>query len=568
VTSTDPDAATDTRAVEAPDRAPVATPRSAWIALGVVLVIAAAVIIHAGRGVTFQIDEWQWIQGRTSPSVASLLEPFNNHWMSVPVGIHQVLYRLFGIGSHLPYRLALLAAHLGAAAVLFCYLRTRVRAWIALAATGVFALYGYAAAIIVWPISLGWALAVLCGIGALLLVDRRSTAGDVGAAIVLLVGVASTTIAVPFAIGLGVEMVVRRSWRRLWVPLAPLLVYGVWYLAYGGSSDAGGTVRQTLSFGEELLAQTVGTFLGIQDRGAAADATLVVVGIALVVSWFLLGRPVTPRLVGNATTLVVLSSALAIARGGTGLTTWYSYAVAASLLITAGELFSHAKAPSRLATGVVVVVALWAIAWNIGELDRITSGFRDISAAERAQLAALEVIQSDVAPEFEPGPLLQTLTAGRYRDVKAAFGTPAYTTAEALAAPRSARVAADETLVRGLEVTARPSTDAGAGAPAGTVTVRHGVEGTDASGCTVVRATDAGGDAVVDLRTGEPNVLLTARSGAASVRAGAFARASQPVGEVPSGATAIVSAPAVPAVGDWTLRVRSPGSVRLCAPSG
>ncbi len=129
-----------------------------------------------------------------------------------------------------------------------------------------------------WPISLGWALAVLCGVGALLLVDRRSTATDAGAAFVLLLGVASTTIAVPFAVGLGLEMVVRRSWRRLWVPLAPLAVYGVWYLAYGGGSDAGGTVRQTLSFGEELLAQTVGTFLGIQDRGAAADVTLVVVG--------------------------------------------------------------------------------------------------------------------------------------------------------------------------------------------------------------------------------------------------------------------------------------------------
>lgn len=569
MTGTDLDVAADARTTEAPDRPASSTPAGAWIVLGIALAVAAGVTIYAGRGVTFQIDEWQWIQSRTSPSAASLLEPFNNHWMSVPVAIHEVLYRLFGISSHLPYRLVLLAAHLGAATVLFCYLRTRVQAWIALAATSVFALYGYTAAIIVWPISLGWAIAVLCGIGALLLVDRRSTGSDVGAAVVLLIGVASTTIAVPFAIGLGLEMVMRRSWRRLWVPAVPLAIYGIWYLAYSGSgSDAGGTVRQTLSFGEELLAQTVGTFLGIQDRGTLADITLVVVAIALVIAWFVLGRPVTPRLIGNATTLVVLCSALAIARGGTGLTTWYSYAVAASLLITAGELFSHAKAPTRLVTAIVVVVAIWAVAWNIGELERITDGFRDIGATERAQLAALEVIQGDVAPGFEPGPLLQTLTAGRYRVVKAEYGTPAYTTEEALHAGRGPRVAADETLVRGLEVRPRASTDVGAGAVHGTVTVRSGEESSDANGCTVVRASDGDGDARVDVRQPELNVLVTAQSGGASLRAGAFARASQAIGEVAPGTSAVVHAAAVPAVGEWTLRVRSPGSVRLCAPSG
>jgi hypothetical protein len=143
----------------------------------------AAVVLHAGRGVTFFLDEWEWIQSRTSPSAASLLEPFNDHWMSVPIAIHQGLYRVFGIGSHLPYRAVLLAGHLGAAFLLFCYLRTRVRPWIALAAMTVFALYGYTAAIIVWPISLGWTIAVLCAIGALLLVDRKTVASDAGAAV-------------------------------------------------------------------------------------------------------------------------------------------------------------------------------------------------------------------------------------------------------------------------------------------------------------------------------------------------------------------------------------------------
>jgi len=570
VTDTRPDPAGDTRARP--------TPVAAWIGLGLILTIAAAVTVYAGRGVTFQIDEWQWIQSRTSPGAASLLEPFHHHWMSVPIAIHQALYRIVGLDSHLPYRLVLLAAHLAAALVLFLYLRTRVRAWIALAVTSVFALYGYAAAITVWPISLGWAIAMACVVGALLLVDRRRPGADLGASVLLLVAVASTTIAVPFVVGLAVEIAMRKARRRLWVPLVPLAVYGVWYLAYEGrGSDTGGTFGQTLRFGQELLAQTVGTLFGIQARGTAADVALVVVLGALVVAWFALGRPVTPRLVGNATTLALLTAALSVARAGTGLTTWYSYAVAVALILTAAEVFSHATIPSRLIggtvpvgtilVGVVWAVAIWAVAWNLGQLERITDGFRDIASAEQSQLATLELIEDDVAPGFRPGPLLQTLTAGRYREVAAEYGTPAYTTiGQVRHAPRFARGAADEVLVRGLHVVPRASALTGNQPPSGDLTIRSGDRSSD--GCTVVRANDSGGDVVVELLGPTLDVLVQAQSGAAQLRVGVFAAASQPIGDVAPGATARVRAPAVPAAGEWTLRVRTPGAVRLCAPPG
>jgi len=571
VTGTDGDLAPP-RAPEPPK--PDAT-NGTWIGAGIVLVVAAAVVLHAGRGVTFLIDEWQWIQSRTSPSTTSLLEPFHDHWMTVPIAIHQGLYRTFGIASHLPYRAVLLAAHLAAAFLLFCYLRTRLRPWIALAAMTLFALYGYTAAIIVWPISLGWAIAVACAIGALLLVDHRRSSSDLGAAALLLVAVASTTIAVPFAIGLAVEMTMRRAWRRLWVPLAPLTIYGVWFLAYSGAgSEGSGTARQAVRFAQELLAQTVGTLLGIQDRGAAADTTLVIVIGALLVAWFALGRPITPRLVGNATALAVLTVALAVGRSGSGLTTWFSYAVAASLLLTVGELFAQAHAPRRTGTTRAVtiavwVVVIWAVVWNFGELERITDGFRRISAVERSQLAALALIQDDVPAGFEPGPLLQTVTAGRFTDVAREYGSPAYTVAETHASSPSVRAAADETLVRGLDVKPHASAPTGVERPAGRVTVRSGDTADDTPGdtCMVVRAGDTG-DAVVDVRGPDLAVLVDAQSGTASLRAGVFAPASQAIGTVAPGDTVVVTAPPVPGAGDWTLRVRSRGALRLCAPPG
>lgn len=574
MTGTDRDSVADVRAGP--------TPVAAWVGVGMILIIAAGLTIYAGRGVTFQIDEWQWIQSRTSPGAASLLEPFHHHWMTVPIAIHQVLYRIVGLDSHLPYRLVLLAAHLVAAFVLFLYLKTRVREWIALAATAIFALYGYAAAITVWPISLGWAIAMACVISALLLVDRTRSRADFGATVLLLVAVASTTVAVPFVIGLAVETTMRREWRRVWVSLVPLAAYGLWYLAYEGQgSDTGGTVGQTLRFGQELLAQTVGSLLGIQARGSAADVALVVVLGALAVAWFALGRPVTPRLVGNATALVVLTAALAVARAGTGLTTWYSYAVAVALFLTTAELLSHAGTTRRVVAGTVPpvaiwpvaiwpvaiwAVAIWALVWNVGQLERITDGFREIASAERSQLAALELIEDDVAFDFHPGPLLQTLTAGRYREVAAEYGTPAYTVAQVLHAPHRARRAADEVLVRGLHVRPQPSTRDGDGPPIGDLTIHNGDERSD--GCTVVRANGSGGDAIVELRSPTLDVLVQAPSGAAQLRAGVFAGASQPIGDVAAGATARVRAPAVPEAGEWTLRVRTPGAVRFCAPSG
>ncbi|MCJ7673104.1 MAG: hypothetical protein MUP67_13840, partial [Acidimicrobiia bacterium] len=290
--------------------------------------------------------------------------------------------------------------------------------------------------------------------------------------------------------------------------------------------------------------------------------------------WFALGRPITPRLVGNATALAVLTVALAVGRSGSGLTTWFSYAVAASFLLTVGELVTHATTPlragtTRAITVVVWIVVVWAVVWNFGELERITDGFRHISAIDRSQLRALELIRDDVPADFEPGPLLQTITAGRFADVAGEYGTPASTVAEVRASSRSVRAAADETLVRGLDVKPDASAPTGDRSPAGQVIVRSGetAGATPGDACTVVRSVDTG-DAVIDVRGTDLAVLVEAQSGAASLRAGAFAPASQAIGTVAPGEAAVVRAPPVKGAGVWTLRIRSPGAVRLCAPPG
>jgi hypothetical protein len=167
-----------------------------------------------------------------------------------------------------------------------------------------------------------------------------------------------------------------------------------------------------------------------------------------------------------------------------------------------------------------------------------------------------------------PGPLLQSLTAARYADVADAYGTPAYRPVEVRAASRRARAGADETLVRGLDVAPLPGATSSAKAPVGTVRVRRGTRADDIPGsaCSMVQASGAG-DAVVDLRADALDVVVEATSGVATLRAGAFAPASQPIGTVAAGDAALVVAPAVSRARPWTLQVRTPGAIRLCAPA-
>lgn len=510
------------------------TPR--WLPAAILALVMAAgigVILHAGREVTFVIDEWQFLMHRTSPSASSLLEPFNNHLMAVPIGIHQILYRIFGIESHVPYRAVLLGAHLAVSTLLFVYLRRRAGDWLALGVASVFVLYGYAAAIIIWPISLGWAIAMAGGIGALLLVDRDDRPGDAGASVLLLVALASTTAAVPFAIGLTVELCVRRAWRRLWVPLAPLAIYGAWYLAYQTGTGDRASVGTTARFAEELLAQTVGTLLGIQDRGTAADVTLALVAAGVVALWLAVGRPRTPRLLGNATALASFTVLLAVGRASSGLTTWFSYAEAVFLLLTVGELLVGRRV--RLVPTVAVLgIASWSIVWNLGQLSDGGARFRTVSRAEQAALAAVELAHEQVEPDFAPDPLLQDVTAGGYLDVVAEYGSPAFSVEETQATSRDARELADDVLIRALRIDATETS-----APTGPSCARSG----------------SGGDGPTELEVEASEVVVGAGATPATVRLGMFARPKRIVTTVPPGASRAIRLPRLDDAPRWRISV-------------
>jgi hypothetical protein len=514
-----------------------------WLAIAlpaVVLAIAAAFILDAGRGTTFFYDEWIWIMQRRSPGTASLLEPFNNHLMALPIATYQLMYRVFGLGSQGPYRAVLLVGHLATCALLYGYLRSRVGWIVGLAGAAALAFFGYTWPVIIWPISLGWVYATTAGIAALLLVDRDSRPADVSATAALVIGVASSGIAVPFVLGLTAELALRRAWHRIYVALVPLVLFGAWYLGYGTGTNDRGTVGQILDFAEKLLAQTVGTLLGVDDRGTAAHVALVVVAILLIALWLLLGRPHSPRLVGNAIALASFTALLSYSRATSGLTQWHSYAAAVFVLLTVGELLAG-RSFGVIATAAVGIVVVWSIVWNLGQLSDGAELQRSRADDMRAQLAAVDLGGPLVDPEFRPGPLFLETHAGPYLEVAAEYGSPAYSLAELREASAHARRSADVALVGGIGLRLAP-------APA------------DPSCIPVEPSAD--GTVVVHDRA--PSLSIAASRRPAVVRAGAFADPGALVGRVRPGHAATLEAPRLPRGVRWTVRVTSDAAVRVC----
>jgi len=507
--------------------------RPAIVAPVVVLAIAAVVVIVASSGTTFFFDEWIWIMQRRSFGATSLLEPFNNHLMALPIATYQLLYRLVGLDSPVPYRIVLLAGHLATCGLLYVYLRRRIGWALALAGAAALAFFGYTWPVIIWPISLGWVYATTAGIGALLLVDRDTRRSDAGAMVALLVGIASSGIAVPFVIGMGVELTLRRTWRRIYVAIAPLVVFGAWYLAYGTGTSDSGSAGDVVEFGEKLLAQTFGTLLGVDDRGTAAHVVLAVGFVAIVVLWLALGRPHGPRLVGNAAALASFTLLLSYSRATSGLTQWHSYAAGVFVLLTLGELIAG-RTVGVVPTAAVLGVVAWSIVWNLGELADGADLQRRRAEEMRAQLAAVELAGRSVDQDVRVGRFLLETRAGPWLDVAAEYGSPAYSLDELRDAPLHARRAAEHILVDATDLS---------------------VDGTRAPGV-------CSADPDSELPTGPLEVTLQGTPTGGEVRAGVLT-SGRPVGIVEPGQRVSLLLPGLAQGARWRLELDD--SAVLCA---
>jgi len=520
-----------------------------WIAFGAAALLAFVLLLHVGRGLTWFFDEWDWVQGRRTGSLDDLLRNHNGHLIAVPILLYKFSWSAFGLGNYTAMRVLTIAFHIATCAVLLVWLRRRVRDELALGAVVVLLFLGYAWQDLLWPSQIQYLGSMLGGIAAFVFLDRRDRTGDVLAAIALTFSIACSGIGLPFLGAVGLALVLRRStWRRLWVVLVPLALYGVWYVQYGESQAKRDNLHLVAGYVEKAGAAGAGALVGTGMSTGHAVIALILVTVVVTVA---VRRRISPEL-ASVLALPLLFwglTALSRAQQAEPGASRYLYPGAVMLVMILGQLVDDPEWPrtvrTRLVaigvTGVVVVVSL------VGNVDQLRQGgtnLREISTYVKAELAAVELAGNRVDPAFRPDlSRAPQISAGTYLRAVHDLGSPADRLATLRTQPEEVRAAADRVLLDALGVQAHPATATGE--------------------CTTVPAD--GGHASQDVRADSMTLVIAAGADPVdvSVRNLAATFAAPPFVTVAPGTTRSLELPEV-ASGPWSVHLAGSSEFTIC----
>ena len=557
--------------------------RSTWAATGALAVlslVAFVLLYRKGLRTIFYYDEWNFVLNRRDWTIGTFLEPHNEHLSLVPIALYKLLFVTVGIDDYAPYRTAVILVHLLCVALLFALVRRRVGDLIGLFVVLPILFLGTAWQDLLWPFQIAYLVSVAAGLGMLLALERRTTLGDVVAAVLIGLALASSSIGIPVAVLGAVELIARREpLRRLWLVAAPIGLYLLWSLVYGNPRAAPGAqdgllplLRQNIPDTPGYVASAAaGAFGGLTGWGidwGRPLAVLAAIGVAL---WFVSSRPFSPRAVA------VLAAALAYwgltglfrAQLNTPAQSRYLYFGAILLVLLGVEFLREARLAKR-AVALIGVLALTFSVSNFGPLQDGARGLQATSGLVAPALGALEVAGPSTDPQYRPRPdLAPDVAAGVYFETIEELGSPADRPDQIRARLEPERQSADTVLAQALGVTlqprespvspgSRPQVDA---VVAGGLSVRPG--------CVTLQPT-AGGS-ILDV-TVPPGGIAITTSGAApvEVRARQFADAypEGPLGTVGARSTAMLRFPPRSDIGPWHVRLTPTEPVTVCGLAG
>ena len=372
------------------------------------MAVAAATLLWLTRGQTFFADEWNFQVGYPDWSPATLLHPNSGNLIAAPAVLYKALTAIFGGDDYLPFRIVWVALDLASAGLFFALARRRVGDWAALAPTILLLFFGASFEVLGGPLGITVLMAVASGLGMLLLLEREDRAGDVGAAVLLALSLASYTAGVAFAAGAVVYLVLvrgRAGRRSAWVVAGPLLLYGAWrvWAIHFGGTDVGvgdiltlpGSMAHAIA---AVCASVSGTFRDPVNGGLAFETDagrVIAVAVAVVVAWRLLGpraRPIDPRVwVCLAMALVywaLISANLGPLRSPDA--SRYQYPGAVLLLLLLTQLFAGVQLGRR--GGTLLAAALgFCLLGNLAHLADGSRFLRDNGDENRGELTAVEL---------------------------------------------------------------------------------------------------------------------------------------------------------------------------------
>ena len=549
-----------------------------FAALGLLMIVAFIAFYRKGFGLTFFYDEWAFVLDRRAWTIDTFLEPHGEHLSILPILVFKLLFVTVGLDDYWVYRVTTILAHLLCVLLIFVYARRRLGDILALCAAVPILFLGAAWQAILWPFVISFPISVAAGIGMLLALDRKDRRGDVIASLLLATSIASSSLGIPFAVAAFVELgLTRESWRRLWLVVVPLLLYGAWVIAYGPEPTPGAEDGLLPLFRENI--PNIPAHMATAVAGAVGGLT----GLGL--DW---GRPLALlagialglRIAGHASipvrALAILIGAISFwglmalfrAQLNTPVESRYLYPGAVFIVLIAVELARGARVSSRGLVLIAIVLAAAAVA-NFGLLRSGSQQLQEHSSYVAPELGALEIAGPGTDPSYRPDPVrAPVLTAGPYFDAIHDLGSPADTAKEIRRRPDPQRQAADNVLLQALGVRLRPARDVASTSSA--PDVEAAVAGTTSKDEHCIAFAPSVTGAAVDLRLPPTGVIISPQGSATTeIRLRHFAQGfpSSAYAAVPAGSTQILRVPARRDASDWHLRLTPTGPVQACGGS-
>ncbi len=450
--------------------------RAAAVLLGLAVVASGFLLYHLTRGSSFWGDDWAWITTRRANTIGNFLAPYDGHLSVVPIVIYRVMFAAFGIDSYAPYRVLVVGLSLVVGLLTFEYCRPRIGRFPAMLVAALVLFAGPAWQDTMWAFQIGWELALGFGIGALVMLDRRTRATDLAACALTFASICSTSFGVAFAIGIAIDVAfTRRRWQDGWIPVIPLALYAIWALRYHPTginwseitlvptnlvqTFAGGAAGIVGLSGATPL-DAVGTNLTF---GAPLLALLAIAAVRTIAQ-----RRFTVRAGSLVAVLALFSTLTTLGRAfETPLVSRYIYPDCVLVALFAVELTRGAR-PSRAVQLGLAGLALVAVISNVGVLRAGGAYLRQVGASTNADVAALDLGRGSIPPGYIATQLpdypFVAISAGSYFAAQDALGTPADSVGELAHAPATAQATADRELIGEHAIVLSPGTSP---APAG-----------------------------------------------------------------------------------------------------
>jgi hypothetical protein len=363
------------------------------------LLAAFVLLFSQARRLYFFGDDWAFLLHRTL-SFPQLLEPHNEHWSTLPVVAFRVMFRLVGLDHYLPYALMPIVLHLGVCALAYALMRrTQVPAWPAALATVPYALMaGATAENPLWDFQTGFTGSALLGLVALHLVVCPGWRWTAGAAAVLIVALATSGMAVPMAVWVGVFVLLNDGLRRaLAVTLPSAAVFLLWSFTYGSSGTlTSPTPDQVIDFAATGMTAALQSAVRLPGAG-----TLVLLALVATV---VTGRSATQSralaragLATLALTMVILGTSrasLGSLAAGAGRYNYFALLMMLPAIAIALSIAGSRLTPRSRQVAAVALVALLG-ANGVAQTLAFADGRLLLSPGVRKQLIATEQMIHD-----------------------------------------------------------------------------------------------------------------------------------------------------------------------------